>query len=314
MRSSSLLLLSILPLTESSRLTFSDGGNYTISSDYNDINIFVLNSTSLTLSDAAYTIIAPSSTDDGESAIRVENSHLYAKGGKVVGAAVIGGAGVTITTDKDRDSESYATFEAGVEIVGGSATRRSTTQGGNAVQIIQMGAQVWFCYDKVAVFCVCVASLSSFAYTTYYVQAIFYGGKFTPGTGCTLEVCGVLTDDGNALQVLYGKAIIKGGQFEGNIYSISGEIDIHGCVELNEGRITGFLSDGNNIDVRYNGQTNDLTIVYNETVCQEFSAGEADGEPVMPPSGAKLLSSFWLNSIRSVAAACFLSFLGVKLW
>lgn len=309
MRSSSLLLIGLLPLTKSSRLTFSDGGNYTISSNYNDINVFVLNSTSLTLSDAEYTIVAPPSTDDGESAIRVQNSYLYAKGGKVIGAAVIGGSGVTITTNKERDSKSYATFEAGVEIVGGSATRQSTTQGGNAVQIIQMGSEVCYALVKLLLL-LCIESLSRRMYTMC-MQATFYGGKFTPGTGCTLEVCGVLTEDGNALQVLYGKAIIKGGQFEGKIYSISGDIEVHGCVELNEERITGFLLDGNNIDVGYDGQVNDLSIVYNETVCLGSTAGEADGVPATPPNG---VSSFWLNSMRSIAAACLLSFLLMKSW
>lgn len=144
MRSAATLLLSLLPLTNSARLTFSDGGNYTISSNYDDTNIFVLNSTSLTLSPDAYAINAPSSTDDGESAIRVENAYLYVHGGQIAGAANIGGSGVTVTTDKDRDSKSYATFEDGVEIIGGSAGRESTTKGGDAVQIIQQGAEVCF--------------------------------------------------------------------------------------------------------------------------------------------------------------------------
>lgn len=51
---------------------------------------------------------------------------------------------MTVTTDKDRDSKSYATFEDGVEIIGGSAGRESTTKGGDAVQIIQQGAEVCF--------------------------------------------------------------------------------------------------------------------------------------------------------------------------
>jgi len=139
----SLLLLPFLHLSNSARLIFSDGDNYTIGSNYEDTNIFVLNSTSLTLaSDATYIINAPSSTDDGEIAIRVENAYLYAHGGKIIGSAGIGGTGVTITTDKDRNSKSYAIFEEGVEIVGGSAGRESTTQGGNAVAIIQRGAEV----------------------------------------------------------------------------------------------------------------------------------------------------------------------------
>jgi hypothetical protein len=142
MRSYATLLLSLFPLTNSARLTFSDGGNYTISSNYDETNIFVLNSTSLTLSSDAYSINAPSSTDDGESAIRVENAYLHVNGGKITGAANIGGSGVTITTDKDRDSKSYATFEDGVEIIGGSAGREHTTKGGDAVQIIQQGAEV----------------------------------------------------------------------------------------------------------------------------------------------------------------------------
>lgn len=62
---------------------------------------------------------------------------------------------MTITTDKDRDSTSYAVFEDGVEIVGGSAGRESTTQGGNAVQILQLGAQVGiFCLQMVVHHCI----------------------------------------------------------------------------------------------------------------------------------------------------------------
>ena len=63
-----------------------------------------------------------------------------------MGAPSIGGTGVTITTDKDRDSKSYATFEDGVEIVGGNAGRESTTQGGHAVSVLQMGAEVCITY------------------------------------------------------------------------------------------------------------------------------------------------------------------------
>ena len=99
-------------------------------------------------------------------------------------------------------------------------------------------------------------------------QATFNGGIFIPGTGCTQEVCGVQTNDGNALQVLYGKAIIKGGQFEGNIYSMSGDIEIHGCVEHDGERIAGYLLDGNKLDVKFDGQQNNLDIVYDEKVCQ----------------------------------------------
>ena len=146
------LLPFLLSLTNSARVTFSDGGNYTISSDYQDANIVVLASTSLTLlsqdanDNSGYTISAPSSTDDGESAIRIENSFLNAYGGTIVGAPSIGGTGVTITTGKDRDSKSYATFEDGVEIVGGNAGRESTTQGGHAVSVLQMGAEVCITY------------------------------------------------------------------------------------------------------------------------------------------------------------------------
>ena len=143
MRSAITLLLLFVPPADSARLTFSDGGNYTISTSFQDTNIFVLNSTSLTLApDNNYAINAPASTDDGESAIRVENSQLYASGGIITGAAQIGGSGVTITTDKVRGSTSFAVFEEGVEVIGGGAGRESTTQGGNAVQILQQGAQV----------------------------------------------------------------------------------------------------------------------------------------------------------------------------
>lgn len=110
------------------------------------------------------------------------------------------------------------------------------------------------------------------------MQVTFNGGKFTPGTGCTLTVCGVQTDDGNAIQILYGKSIIKGGVFEGNIYSISGIIEVHGCVDFDGEMITGYLMDGERIDVKYVGEENDLQIIYNNATCQEdeTSANEVD--------------------------------------
>jgi hypothetical protein len=277
------IFLSLIHLTASSRLTFSDGGNYTISSNYEDINIFVLNSTSLTLSsDTSYAINAPPSTDDGESVIRIENALLYANGGKIVGASGIGGSGVTITTDKDRDSKSYAIFEAGVEIIGGSASRESTTQGGNAVQIIQLGAEVCsFCNY-------CSISFDFYdQYNSFATQATFNGGKYTPGTGCTINVCGVQTDDGKVIQILYGKAIIKGGQFNGNIYSMSGDVEIHGCVEFDGERITGYLLDGAKLDVGYEGQASGVQIIFDETVCQDDAPEDADESSDSSSNGTK---------------------------
>jgi hypothetical protein len=134
-------LLKLNSVHSSSRVNFTDGGNHTITSDYEDANIYVLNKTSLTFN-SGYFITAPSSTDYGEEAIRVQDSFFYAQSGVIVGAAGIGGTGVTITTNKERGSTSYATFETGIEVYGGSAGREHTTKGGNAVQILQMGSEV----------------------------------------------------------------------------------------------------------------------------------------------------------------------------
>lgn len=94
------------------------------------------------------------------------------------------------------------------------------------------------------------------------------------------------TDDGNALQILYGKAIIRGGLWQGNIYSISGDIEVHGCVEFDGESITGTLLDGNKFNVAFVGQPNDVQIVYNETVCVDAAPSEADDSSNLPSSGA----------------------------
>ncbi|KAL3787522.1 hypothetical protein HJC23_013731 [Cyclotella cryptica] len=236
-----LLLLSHLLLsTNSLPLTFSDGNNHTITQNYTNTNVFLLNGTTLLLAQHATIISAPPSSSDAEEAIRVENSIFIGQGGIIVGGEGVGGTGVTVTTNKESDQVSSATFEGGIEVYGGSAGRESTTRGGNAVQILQVGSEV-----------------------------TFYGGKFVPGTGCTRDVCGVPTDDGNSIQLLYGKAIIKGGTFEGNIYSVSGVVEVHGCVEFDGERISGFLLDGSRMDVVYVGDVNDLDIVYDASVCQE---------------------------------------------
>lgn len=115
-----------------------------------------------------------------------------------------------------------------------------------------------------------------------------------------MNVCGVKTDDGNALQVLYGKAIIKGGMFEGNIYSLSGDIEVHGCVKFDGEIITGVLLNGNEIDAKFNGQPNDLQIVYDESVCKNDTPSEAADSSDALSNGA-----FALFKLISVVGVLF---------
>lgn len=108
-------------------------------------------------------------------------------------------------------------------------------------------------------------------------------------------MCGVQTDDGNSIQILYGKAIIEGGTFEGNIYSVSGLVEVHGCVQFDGERLSGFLLDGSRIDVGYVGEENDLEIVYNDSVCSKnslVSAEEASDSSATPSNGLGRSNAF----------------------
>jgi len=219
-----------------------DTGVHVIEEDYEAHNIFIVNGTTVSLENRSIT--APDSGDDGEDAVRVEDATFHAISGKISGGLGVGGTGVTISTTRDSDHPpGTATFEAGVEVDGGDATREKTTKGGDAVQVLQSGS-----------------------------IANFNGGRFTPGTGCTIKVCGTATGDGVALQVIQGKAIVKGGTFEGVFYNVAGDIELHGCVVYDEDaqKITGVLLDGSNIDVVYGqpkGQNRPPVIDYDSEVC-----------------------------------------------
>jgi len=147
---------------------------------------------------------------------------------------------VTVTTNRNSEFQAKATFEDGVTVHGGDAIRQTTTRGGDAVQVLHAGS-----------------------------EAVFKGGVFTPGAGCTVQVCGQPTSTGNSVQVLNGKATVMGGKFNGNFFCDQCDIEIHGCVELKNGKITGNLLDGSRIDVVYDGSENDVIIVYDDSVCPE---------------------------------------------
>jgi hypothetical protein len=137
-----LLFLSLLlPSTTSLPISFSDGKNHKITQNYTNTNVFLRNGTTVTLT-AHSVISAPASSSDAEEAIRVENAIFVGRDGVIVGGEGVGGAGVTVTTDKERGRVSVATFEEGLQVYGGSAGRESTTRGGNAVQILLVGAEV----------------------------------------------------------------------------------------------------------------------------------------------------------------------------
>eukprot|EP00970_Alexandrium_tamarense_P007236 scaffold1289_cov188-Alexandrium_tamarense.AAC.10 len=242
-----LLLLAILG-TRAERIYFDDGEFHSTTQDYESHNLFILNGTTLSLVDN-HSITAPPSSGDGEDAIRVEDANFSAYGGVITGGLGVGGAGVTVTTNRDSGFVSTATFEWPVQVNGGDAIRETTTKGGDAIQVLHEGS-----------------------------MAIIYGGTFTPGTGCSVKVCGEQTTDGNSLQILDGKAAVRGGQFNGNFYSLKGTIEVYGCVEFDGEQITGVLSDGTTIDVTYVGSESDLKLMYSNTTCPE-PAKQAETEP-----------------------------------
>ena len=237
------LLLLMISWVSGDRVWFSDNtdAQLVIDQDYNDHNIFIVNGTTVSLD--GYAITAPKKSDDGEDAIRVEDATFIANNGTIKGGVEIGGTGVTISTTRGSDTPGIATFNDRVEVYGGDATRVDTTKAGDAVQILQSGS-----------------------------KATFNGGRFVPGTGCTIKVCGVQTDNGNAIQIIQGEAIIFGGVFDGNFYNLGGDVEVHGCVVYDEevGTITGTLQDGSYINVKYvqpNGQDRPPNIVYQEEAC-----------------------------------------------
>jgi len=277
------LLLLMISWVSGDRVWFSDNTDtqLVIDQDYNDHNIFIVNGTTVSL-DNGYAITAPSKTDDGEDAIRVEDATFIANNGTIKGGVEIGGTGVTISTTRGSDISGSATFNDGVEVYGGDATRVDTTKAGDAVQILQSGS-----------------------------KATFNGGRFVPGTGCTIKVCGVKTDNGNAIQIIQGEAIIYGGVFDGNIYNLGGDVEVHGCVEYDEeaGTITGTLLDGSDINVKYvqpNGQNRPPNIVYQEEVCpkeetESVPASEtSDGSMIMTLTAFVYVSLGFLFGVVSI--------------
>ena len=127
-----------------------------------------------------------------------------------------------------------------MSVHGGDAGRSSTTQGGDAVQVLQSGS-----------------------------MAVFTGGEIVAGKGCSREICGVDNSNGNAVKVIMGEVVIMGGRFDGDFYNLQGVIRLFGCVELrDDGRsIGGVLSDGSEIDVVYVGEEEGLEIEFDESMC-----------------------------------------------
>jgi len=207
--------------------------------------------------------------DDGESAVRIDDATFIAVNGTIVGGADFGGIGVTISSSRDDTAE--ASFGSGMAVYGGDAARNKTTQGGDAVQVIHAGS-----------------------------KATFDGGtKIVAGKGCSQEVCGV-SNNGNAIKVIMGEVIVKGGMFDGDFYNLQGSIQIYGCVKVRDGRIEGVLSDGSAIDVAYVGEEEQLEIVYDESVCPAAALTIDD-----PTSGIESARSFTLVlvSITTVSLA-----------
>lgn len=224
-------------------------GTYVIEDDYTGDNIYIANGTRVYLENGVVT--APNSTDDGVSAVVVKDSTFYGKNGAIYGGIGIGGKGIIISTTRGstNNSTGAATFEAGVEVYGGAAYAYSedTTSGGVAVQVLHNGS---------------IAS--------------FNGGRFAAGTGCRDDVCGIASVDGVALHVIQGKAVVKGGTFEGSFYNERGHIEVHGCVVYDDDtrKIVGVLLDGSDIDVLYRqptGQNLPPNITMNYTLCTESS-------------------------------------------
>ena len=228
------------------RLYFNDNSTtqFLQNISYPSHNIFISSGSTLQLTNGA-TITAPSSVDDGESAIRIDDASFIGVNGTIIGGANFGGSGVTLSTSRDAKQGATALFGDGMTVYGGDAARNETTQGGDAVQVLQSGS-----------------------------KATFAGGTIVAGRGCNPEVCGV-SNNGNAIKVVMGEVIVKGGLFDGDFYNLQGSIQIHGCVEIVEieedGRrttyINGVLSDGSDIDVAYVGEENQLDIVQDDAAC-----------------------------------------------
>ena len=169
--------------------------------------------------------------------------------------------GLTLTTTRNSNTPAKATFDTAIRVYGGDASRNETTQGGDAIQILQSGS-----------------------------VATFLGGQIIAGKGCNQEICGVI--DGYAIKVIQGRAVIKGGMFQGEFYNLQGSIQIYGCVKFydkdentdpiyddGKSRIMGVLSDGSDINVVYVGDDKP-EIVYDELACPPPPDAAAAAEAV----------------------------------
>mmetsp|Transcript_12175 Transcript_12175/g.17508 ORF Transcript_12175/g.17508 Transcript_12175/m.17508 type:complete len:288 (-) Transcript_12175:108-971(-) len=276
-----LLFLATSSTSTAIRLYFNDDSNSASlqNSSYPSHNIFISNGATLQLTNGA-SITAPASVDDGESAIRIDDASFIGVNGTITGGANFGGIGVTISSSRDGRQTAQASFGAAMAVYGGDAARKETTQGGDAVQVIQSGS-----------------------------RATFDGGTIVAGRGCSQEVCGV-SNNGNAIKVVMGEVIVKGGMFDGDFYNLQGSIQIYGCVAIDDEkkdedgrmRIKGVLSDGSSIDVAYVGEEEQLEIVYDESVCPPAVAA-----PTIDTSGVEFDSfgknSFMLSVLVSIAAS-----------
>ncbi len=91
-----------------------------------------------------WSVTAPGSSSDGGDAIRLEDATFYGTSGSVRGGLGIGGTRVTISATRDSEySPGTATFEAGLEVYRGDATREQVTKGGDAVQVLPYGSVVY---------------------------------------------------------------------------------------------------------------------------------------------------------------------------
>eukprot|EP00984_Skeletonema_dohrnii_P026228 scaffold15554_cov155-Skeletonema_dohrnii-CCMP3373.AAC.2 len=270
-----LLLIAALNLATTNAIRLHYNSSDTIhsltNSSYPSHNIFISGGSTLQLLNGA-SITAPSSVDDGESAVRIDDATFIAVNGTIIGGAGFGGIGVTISSSRDFTAE--ASFGTGMAVYGGDAARNKTTQGGDAVQVIHAGS-----------------------------KATFDGGtKIVAGKGCSQEVCGV-SNNGNAIKVIMGEVIVKGGMFDGDFYNLQGSMQIYGCVEVRDGRIEGVLSDGSAIDVAYVGEEEQLEIVYDESVCP---AAPTIDDPTSGVESARRFSLV-LVSITTVSLAMAVS-------
>ena len=195
---------------------------------------------------------------------------------------IIGGANFGGSTSRYAEQGATALFGDGMTVYGGDAAQNETTQGGDAVQVLQSGS-----------------------------KATFAGGTIVAGKGCNPEVCGV-SNNGNAIKVVMGEVIVKGGSFDGDFYNLQGSIQTHGCVEIveteDDGRrtttyIKGVLSDGSDIDVAYVGEENQLEIVQDDAACPSAPIAVDPSTS----SGAELDSVGKKNSLVLILASTVVS-------